>query len=198
MAAQQVSRVTSEGVKSVSGFFRAFDIAFFMPGALVLFALWWFRPELWERPQDTVSSAFQSGSDAQSWLFGLVAVIALVVAAFMAGLLCHAIVRILGSILARVGGLMGRPYQHVVTFLFQHPQDETGNKPYNREASELSLYLWNLSSLGWNLAVALLLVPLIRGKLDRGIAPWLVGALLIVLLGSDFRSFSVRMGRQAA
>lgn len=205
----KADKITSEGVKSVGGFFRAFDIAFFMPGAIVLVALWWWKRIPGGRPQEAWA-LLAGGSEARGWLLGLVLVLALVVAAFVAGLACHGVARILHALAVWTGDQTDKHrYTQLATALFEPPPpappstswwpfDRRGAsaRGYEREASELSLYLWNLSSLGWNLAVALLSVPVIRWKYDALVLPWLLGALLICMLGSDFRAWSVALGHR--
>lgn len=90
-------------------------------------------------------------------------------------------------------------YGALVSWLFLHeppkPPAEKRDEDkarYNREESQLSLYLWNLSSLGWNLAVALAVVLWLDP--DHSLH-WGVGVLVLCLIGSDFRSWSVRFGK---
>jgi hypothetical protein len=69
-------------------------------------------------------------------------------------------------------------------------------RPLPGTSAHLSFYLWNLSTLGWNLAVAFHLVPIIGGwKWGVGIPFWLLVAAAVALLGSDFRYHSVKLGR---
>ncbi|RKG57698.1 hypothetical protein D7X30_19635 [Corallococcus sp. AB011P] len=90
-------------------------------------------------------------------------------------------------------------YGALVSWLFLHeppkPPAETrdGSKaPYKREESQLSLYLWNLSSLGWNLAVALAVVLWLDPAHSLR---WVMGVLVLCFVGSDFRVWSVRFGK---
>ncbi|WNG44157.1 hypothetical protein F0U60_08595 [Archangium minus] len=197
--------MAKEGVKSVGGFFRAFDIAFFMPGAIVLFAIGWFHFDKLAHSTQFQQLARAWGSDsARNWLLALMVAIALIIATFVAGLFCHALVRLGCSLAERLGNKKKKhPYRSLVDQLFNHdkppnpPAAGPGTPEYDREASELSIYLWNLSTLGWNLAVAFLLVPLIGWwRWGVGVPFWLLVAAAIALLGSDFRYHSVKLGQK--
>lgn len=197
--------IAKEGVKSVGGFFRAFDIAFFMPGAIVLFAIGWFHfDELSQVEKLQPLSKAWEGNSASSWLLALMLAIVLIIATFVAGLCCHALVRLSCALAEHLGHWRKRrPYQRTVNFLFNH--DRTAGQPgtgprtpeYDREASQLSIYLWNLSTLGWNLAAAFLLVPIIKWwRGGVGVLFWLLVAAAVAMLGSDFRYHSVKLGQK--
>lgn len=190
--------MAKEGVKSVGGFFRAFDIAFFMPGAIVMFAVGWFHFDALEDSEklQKLTRGWESDS-ARNWLLALMVAVALVIATFVAGLFCHALVRLGCSLSERLGNTKQKhPYRGMVERLFNH--ERPGGQPeYEREASQLSIYLWNLSTLGWNLAAAFVLVPIIGWwKWGVGVPFWLLAAAVVALLGSDFRYHSVKFGQK--
>jgi hypothetical protein len=129
------------GWKAVGGFFRVFDIAFFLPGAIVLLGCLRFKPAwLKTLTRDVLSgmggpeqapalpaAVTKDGpvSEVPPWLAALALVITFVVLVFVLGLICHALARVIRSLAMRFGSWMWvekkvrrRPYRKALNVCF--------------------------------------------------------------------------------
>jgi hypothetical protein len=194
-----MQNLAEKGVKSVGGFFRAFDIAFFMPGAVVLLALWWFHSkqvyaQLSQHEEVRQLFGSTASNSASQWLAALVVAFALIIATFVAGLFCHALVRLWCWLVWGVIALI--QLREKKKAWGEASTQQLNRRPYHRDTNELSLYLWNLSSLGRSLAVAFLLVPVIGWwPFGVGVLLWVPAGLVLALLAEDFRHYSKKLGR---
>lgn len=149
--------------------FRVFDLAFFVPGAVLLAGLW-----RTGALGTTVTDARDSSSDTlQAIGLGVLAVLA----SFLLGLLCHSVYRLVHLIAGRLAGEATEPswYNALVKDRPQH---------------ELAIYFWYLRATCWNTAVACVIVcPLMACV---GSATWAlvcgVGTVVFLFLGYDFNA----------
>ena len=152
-------------VKAVAGFFRVFDVAFFLPGAALFFAA--------RRMIEGISASTGFSDVGQA--------VEAVVICFVLGMICH---------------WGGRRLRVAVTWVVAswrrhriRPQAE-GHVPAYKSNDELRLYLWNLSTLSWNLATAAAVVLLLM--VFRGVQPlllWIVPVVLAVVLSHQAVEF---------
>ncbi|WP_164016504.1 hypothetical protein [Pyxidicoccus trucidator] len=220
MPAPPTEPVTT-GWKAIGGFFRVFDIAFFLPGAVLVLGLFLSHGATSKAVVGNLldilgagASPLVEGEDVPGWLAALALAVTLVVLVFIAGLLCHAVARVWRSLMFRLGAWQWsrngagdswfrHPYWGTTKALFslkQASRDSWGEHVYGpaptareREDPELLLYFWNMATLCWNVAAALVLVAVL---LLTNPSPWpgwallsLAAALLLAMLGSEFRYF---------
>lgn len=153
-------------------FFRVFDLAFFVPGAVLYWALHSFGPS-WFAAMDPLATKLEIGT--VQGIFGVVVAIGLV---YFLGLLTHAVQRLIDL-------LIWVSRKETQANIADEPAWYT--KLENSPRAELAFYFWYMRATCWNSAVAAALICWI------GIATnnfWLLlsvlpGALL-VFLGFDF------------
>ncbi len=152
-------------------FFRIFDLAFFAPGATILGAMWWYR----------VIDARQlrlcelGGETTQ----GVALLIAAALLSYVIGLACHAVHRVLTSVLGT--------WRKSLRCSDCDPSWYANLKSDARQ--ELALYFWYKRSTCWNMAVAVIVVWAIRSQSCGVCCSWLPALLIcaaFVWLGQDF------------
>lgn len=186
MAPVPSTESVAAGWKAVGGFFRVFDIAFFLPGGIFLLGLSIFRPS-WvmdveksmEREGQSLTSIVKL--DIPELPLAILIAVAIVALVFFAGLLCHAVARMFRSGVVRLGAWQWKneecerwwrhPYLLAVRFLFglnEKKFNQWGSRLYGPPSKkdisgdrEMMLYFWNMATLCWNLAAALGLVAFI-------------------------------------
>ncbi len=162
-----------QGLNSAFGFFRIFDVAFLIPGALVYIV-----------PKTTSSHSllerlgpgglFPSPSlPVSEWVQKLGALVSFVVVLYVTGIVCHAIARQVREWLIKLKNRNG---------------SQESDSPSLDRASEVGIYLWNLASLSWNCAAALAIGAILRWKLDLGTVIILIVGLVLVRQGCEFRA----------
>jgi len=133
------SRSNSWSVSSPSGFFRVFDVAFFLPGTLLTSAVWLSIPH---DVQMKVAGLLGSRNGVGGTITTAFAGATLLAAVFLGGLLVHAVHRTV--------------YGCFKWLTDDQPENLCGS-PATVRKPELQLYFWNLASLSWNLEAAVLL-----------------------------------------
>ena len=203
------------GWKAVGGFFRVFDVAFFLPGAILTLGL----VASWDPGLSRVSRVTNTVKGVPDWLSAVTLIVITIVLVFVAGLLCHAVARMVRFAMFRLGARFAKDtsesyFRHwnTVKAVFALGDDRIrvwGNRIYGPEVKkrepadpELLLYFWNMATLCWNVAAALglLMMSLFFSPARAG---WnlllLLPALLLAMLGSEFRYFwekDTRVGSQ--
>jgi hypothetical protein len=156
-------------------FFRAFDLAFFIPGSLILIQL------LYEFRKDKPWEMVMKGDEKTAQSILLVA--GFVILSFVLGLVCHAIHRLL--------------YGFAESYLIKCAKATESAKVYSQEDLARTSYFWYLRSTSWNTAASLLLCGLIKlyiktpfsscwPRLLVQCSPYLLASLLFVYLGCDY------------
>ncbi|GEM_PF-4449786 len=162
-----------QGLNSAFGFFRIFDVAFVIPGALVYIVPQITSSQsLLERfvPGGLFSSPFHSGGE---WVQNLGALVSFFVVLYVTGIVCHAI---------------ARQVREWVVELQDRKGSQASDSPSLDGASEIGIYLWNLASLSWNCAAALVIGAVLRWKWDLGTIIILMVGLVLVRQGCEFRA----------
>ena len=133
------SRSNSWSVSSPSGFSRVFDVAFFLPGALLMGAAWFSTPPGVQRVATGLLGRRTGPTGVVAAAFAGAMLLAIV---FLAGLLAHAV------------------HRTVYGCFKWLTNDQPGNLCGSRATvpkPELQLYFWNVASLSWNLEAAVFL-----------------------------------------
>jgi hypothetical protein len=169
-------------------FFRAFDLAFFVPGSLILMhLLYTFREStLWEK--------LEKAGDKTA--IGIIYVVGIVILAFVIGLLCHCISRI---IITKNG-------DKVLSFGQTQPNQIKNGRQYGNEDRSRVDYFWYLRATCWNTSVAFgimstieLLHSMFFGNLCNGyslgiIPAFLISSMCMWYLGCDYhRAYEARI-----
>lgn len=236
MPAAPSTEAVTTGWQAVGGFFRVFDVAFFLPGAVLVLGLFVADCDMAKDVVENVRgilaveqsrgveradaqprapAAESADEDVPGWLAALALAIAFIVLVFVAGLLCHAVARVLRALMFRLGAWQWRrrggqeeswfrhPYWVTTKALFSLKQDSRdawgarvyGAAPATRERADpqLLLYFWNMATLCWNVAAAFVLVAVLllitSSPMPGGALLSLAAALLLAMLGSEFRYF---------
>jgi|GEM_PF-2216841 len=121
----------------LTSLFRVFDVAFFAPGTVILLALW--------RKGHLSSVDFKT---SLSTVEGLMSSVILVTLAYVIGLLCHGLQRIIYKITRWLVSMVPKT----------RPESRPRNSWYRQlqttSRAELAHYFWYMRSTCWNLALA--------------------------------------------
>ncbi len=174
-------------------FFRVFDLAFFAPGVVVALALWhcdWL-------PAEFVVAARQGITTGT----GLMAVLAGVAMTFILGLLCHAILRLVGCVVDKCCPNLLGPLKLKKSSDASQSAPESASKRWyfslpETARTDLALYFWYLRSTCWNLAAA---IPIAIGFIWSELPDWrvFVAAVFVASLVYQGRDYDKAM-RSAA
>jgi hypothetical protein len=172
-------------------FFRAFDLAFFVPGSMVLMhLLYTFRSKV---PWDKLEAA------GDKTAVGIIYIAGIVVVSFVIGLLCHCMARL----------IILKFKDDVKHFGHDNSQLTVNPKPYSGGDKSWIDYFWYLRATCWNTSMALVFIgflelvhsafqcTLCSGYSIGFTVLYLVAALAMWFLGCDYhRAYTTRVESQ--